>query len=71
MDLVPITKIKISKDRWLNTPIQYEDDLFIRDIVDILCTKVYNWINSKSDFYLVMDYDSFKIQFIQFIYDLL
>ena len=46
MDLVPITKIKISKDRWLNTPIQYEDDLFIRDIVDILCTKVYNWINS-------------------------
>ena len=69
MDLVPVKKIKISKERWLNTKIQYEENIYFRDIVDILCTKVYNWIESKNDFFLTMDYESFRNQFIQMIYD--
>ena len=69
MDPIPITKIKITKERWLNTKIQYEKDMYIRDILDMMSNKVYNWIHSKSDINLLMDHESFRIQFIQFIYD--
>lgn len=69
MDPIPITKVKITKERWMNTPIQYEKDMYIKDILEMMCYKVYNWINSKPDFYLLMEYESFKTQFIQLIYD--
>lgn len=68
MDPIPITKIKITKERWLNTRIQYEEDMYVRDIIDMLCNKVYNWTKSKNDFFLTMDYGSFKESFIQYMY---
>ena len=33
--MIPITKIKISKEDWLNKPIKYEEDLTNRDIIEI------------------------------------
>lgn len=68
MDLIPITKLKISKERWLNTPIQYEDNLFIKDIVTILSQKTYSWIKSKNDIEPLKDYDSFNEEFINLLY---
>ena len=68
MDLIPITKLKISKGRWLNTPIQYEDNLFIKDIVIILSQKTYSWIKSKNDIESLKDYDSFNEEFINLLY---
>ena len=69
MDLIPIVKSKIEKDRWLNTPIQYEQDLFIKDIIEIMCRKTYKWMNSKGDFEVITDYDSFKNNYINLIYN--
>ena len=68
MDLIPITKLKIPKDKWLNTPIQYEEDLFIKDIVEILSQKTYHWIVSKDDIEVIQDYDSFNKEFINLLY---
>ena len=68
MDLIPITKLKISKEKWLNTPIQYEENLFIKDIVEILSQKTYHWIVSKDDIEVIQDYDSFNKEFINLLY---
>tara|TARA_B100001287_G_C22670774_1_gene525144 strand:+ start:1863 stop:2099 length:237 start_codon:yes stop_codon:yes gene_type:complete len=69
IDLIPITKLKKSKNDWLNTPIKYDDELKIKDLINEMCYKSYSWIESKDDLELVTDYDSFKNDFINLIYD--
>jgi len=69
INLIPITKIKISKEDWLNKPIKYEEDLLVRDIIEIMSNKSYQWIKSKPDLIEVIDYDTFKDQFINCMYD--
>ena len=66
---LPITKMKVSKDRWLMTKIKYEEDLTIRDILEDMMNKTYEWINDKDDLDHVSDYDSFKNNFIQSFYE--
>ena len=67
--LIPITKIKISKEDWLNKTIKYEEDLTNRDIIEIMYKKSYTWIKSKPDLIEVTDYDTFKEKFINCMYD--
>lgn len=69
IDLIPITKLKKSKNDWLNTPIKYDDELKIKDLINEMCYKSYSWIKSKDDLESVTDYDSFKNDFINLIYD--
>lgn len=69
MDLIPITKIKISKEKWLNTPIKYDEELLMKDIIEEMCEKSYSWILSKEDLKVITDYDSFKTDFINLFYD--
>ncbi len=69
MDLIPIVQSKIEKDRWLNTPIKYETDYFIKDVLEIMCQKIYLWMNSQSDINVITDYDSFKDEYINLIYN--
>ena len=69
MDLIPITRIKISKERWLNTPIKYDNELKVKDIIEEMSEKSYNWILSKEDLEVLTDYDTFKNEFINFLYD--
>ena len=66
---LPITKIKISKERWLNKKVKYEEDLTLKDILEDMSTKSYEWVNYREDLDHVQDYDSFKNEFIQLIYD--
>lgn len=66
---LPITKMKVSKDRWLMTKIKYEEDLTILDILEDMMNKTYEWINDKNDLEHVSDYDSFKNNFIQTFYE--
>lgn len=66
---LPITKMKISKDRWLMTKIKYEEDLTIKDILEEMMNKTYEWINARNDLEHVSDYDSFKNNFIQTFYE--
>ena len=67
--LMPITRIKISKDKWLNTKIKYEEELTIENILDEMCQKSYDWILSKGDLDVICDYDTFKEDFINLCYD--
>ena len=66
---LPITKMKVSKDRWLMTKIKYEEDLTIKDILQDMMNKTYEWINDRNDLEHVSDYDSFKNNFIQTFYE--
>lgn len=66
---LPITKIKMSKDRWLNTKVKYEENLTLKDILEDMTDKTYEWLSDKDDLALVTDYDSFKNDFIQLMYD--
>jgi len=67
--LVPITKIRVSIDKWLSTKVKYEENLTVKDILEDMSTKTYEWIIDKDDLALVTDYDSFKNDFIHLMYD--
>lgn len=67
--LVPITKMRIPIDKWLNTKVKYEENLTIKDILEDMVDKTYEWIIDKDDLALVTDYDSFKNDFIHLMYD--
>jgi len=67
--LVPITKTKIPIDKWLSTKVKYEENLTVKDILEDMNTKTYEWIVNKDDLSLVTDYDSFKNDFISLMYD--
>ena len=61
--------MKISKERWLNTKVKYEENLTVKDILEDMSTKTYEWIIDKDDLALVTDCDSFKNDFISLMYD--
>ena len=67
--LVPITKMSIPIDKWLNTKVKYEENLTVKDILEDMSTKTYEWIIYQDDLALVTDYDSFKNDFIHLMYD--
>ena len=69
MDLRPITKIKISKEEWLQQPIKYEDELLVKDIIIKMSRKSYQWIHDKDDLDVITDYDSFQNNFINLLYN--
>ena len=46
-NLIPITKLKMNKEKWLNTPIKYEDDFFVKDVLEQMSQKTYEWILSN------------------------
>ena len=66
---LPITKMKIPIDKWLNTKIKYEENLTIKDVLEDMNDKTYEWILNQDDLSLVTDYDSFKNDFISLMYD--
>ena len=65
---IPITTIKISKEKWLNTPIQYEDDLYMKNIVELMSQKLYDWISSKNDLSVNTDYETFHNKLTEVMY---
>ena len=67
-NLIPITKVKISKEKWLQTPIKYEMDYYLKDILLLLSNKTYQWILSKEDLKIIKDYDSFHQEFVDCFY---
>lgn len=66
---LPITKMKINKDRWLTTKVKYEDNLTIKDILEEMSYKSYQWILKQDDLSLNQDYVSFKDEFINLMYN--
>ena len=69
INLIPITKMRVPIDRWLSQKIKYEEDLTLKDILEDMSIKSYEWVNYREDLEHVQDYDSFKNEFIQLIYN--
>ena len=67
--LIPITKMRVSIDKWLNTKVKYEENLTLKDILEDMTDKTYEWLSDKDDLALVTDYDSFKNDFISLMYN--
>jgi len=69
MDPRPITKIKITKEKWLNQPIKYEENMKVGDLIEEMCLDTYNWMSKKGDLEIKDDYSTFKMNFINLMYD--
>ena len=69
MDLIPIIKIPIKKDRWLEKKIKYENNLTIYNILETLAYDTYDWLNSNEELNILIDYNSFIEIFISMIYN--
>ena len=68
MDLVPITKIKIEKQKWLETKIKYEDNKNIKEVLEEMSFNIYTWLNDQEEFITIVDYDGFNNNFINMVY---
>ena len=66
--LIPITKIDISKEHWLNTSIKYETNFTIDNILCKLAYETYSLMNNLEDYNIIIDYNSFIDSFINMIY---
>ena len=66
--LIPITKIDISKEHWLNTSIKYETNFTINNILCKLAYETYSLMNNLEDYNIIIDYNSFIDSFINMIY---
>jgi len=66
---LPITRMKIPKDRWLNQKVKYEENLTLKNILEDMNDKTYEWILSQNDLSLITDYDSYKEDFINLMYN--
>ena len=69
MDPIPITTIKISFNDWLNMPIKYEDNIFLKDILLDISQKTYQWILNQGDLNPNLDFNEFHNNFLQMMYN--
>ena len=69
MDLIPITKIKIEKQKWLETKIKYEENKTIKEVLEEMSFNIYNWSYNQEEFNTIVDYETFKNNFINLVYD--
>ena len=69
MDLIPITKIKIEKQKWLETKIKYEENKNIKEVLEEMSFNIYKWLYNQEEFNTIVDYETFKNNFINLVYD--
>tara|TARA_B110001450_G_C17373133_1_gene380511 strand:- start:389 stop:613 length:225 start_codon:yes stop_codon:yes gene_type:complete len=60
MDLIPITKIRIDKNKWLSTLIKYETDIYNNDITNDITEMILQWILEKDDLIIISDPSDIK-----------
>ena len=65
---IPITKIKISFDDWLTTPIKYDDNLFLKDILLEISQKTYQWMLEQDDLEPLTNFEQFHKDFLVMMY---
>jgi len=66
---IPITKTKISFNNWLNLPIKYEDNYFLKDLLLEISQKTYYWISNQDDLDNITDFNHFHKNFLIMMYD--
>jgi hypothetical protein len=66
---VIITHNKKSKDRWISKNINYENNFTNKDVIDEMLEEIEIWISNNKDLKPTINYDEFKINFINLLYD--
>lgn len=69
MDPIPVTKIKMPKDKWLSLKIKYEENITMEDILQRMSRRSFQWLNSIDEYNIIKDYDSFENEFINLMYN--
>lgn len=69
MDPIPVTKIKMPKDKWLSLKIKYEENITMKDILQRMSRRSFQWLNSIDEYNIIKDYDSFENEFINLMYN--
>ena len=69
MDLIPITKTKIEKQKWLETKIKYDKNKTIKEVLEEMSFNIYKWSYNQEEFNTIVDYETFKNNFINLVYD--
>jgi hypothetical protein len=46
-------------DLWLSQPVKYDDTYLIKDVLDLMCQRIYGYILQNPDMNLPMDYATF------------
>ena len=67
MDLIPITKMMIDKDKWLSKKIKYEEDLYYNDIMNDINDIIIQWILKHNDLEIITDPESIKNDLIKIL----
>ena len=60
MDLIPITKMIIDKDKWLSKKIKYEENIVTNDIINDISEMIIQWILEKEDLIITSDQEDMK-----------
>ena len=68
LDLIPITQIKIDKNKWLNSKIKYETDVTIEDLLNDMYENILDWLYNSKEYILITDEYSFNNSFKDMIY---
>lgn len=68
LDLIPITEIKIDKNKWLNSKIKYETDVTIEDLLNDMYKNIIGWLYNLNEYILITDEYSFNNSFKDMIY---
>ena len=68
LDLIPITQIKIDKNKWLNSKIKYETDVTIEDLLNDVYENILDWLYNLNEYILITDEYSFNNSFKDMIY---
>lgn len=67
MNLIPI-KPKITIDKWITSPVKYDDTCTLKDILNDYVTELYSWLQLQSDFNIVLEKDKISNDIINIIY---
>tara|TARA_B110000977_G_scaffold196919_1_gene278294 strand:+ start:644 stop:1072 length:429 start_codon:yes stop_codon:yes gene_type:complete len=67
MNLVPIIQNKLSKEKWLNLKVKYEE-ITLQDILKEFSDEIYYWINVQLDIYLSIDNETLHKNMITILY---
>ena len=67
MDLIPITKIKMKTNKWLQTNIKYEEELYYNDIVNDMNDMIIQWILHQDDLEIITEPDTIKKDLIKIL----
>ena len=55
--------------KWIRTPIKYEEDYYIEDVLGIMLSHIVRWYNDQNELSFLTDGGTFEYKFKEFFYE--